>query len=243
MTAALLSVEHLSIAFGSRTVIQDLRFEIDSGDCLAIIGPNGAGKTVLLKALMGLLPYSGEIRWSPEARLGYVPQRVAADSRLPVRVRDLLGAKLRTLKLPAAELQSVCAQVGLAPEALNATIGTLSGGQFQKMLIAFALVGNPNVLLFDEPTASLDELTEDRVYELLYSLQKEKGITVVLVSHDLSIVYRYATKVLCLSKGMTCMGSPQDVLTPERLEQLYAAPPKYYRHIEEHLHGELGPDK
>lgn len=243
MTATLLSVENLSIAFGSRAVIQDLRFEIDSGDCLAIIGPNGAGKTVLLKALMGLLSHSGAIRWSPEARLGYVPQRVAADSRLPVRVRDLLSAKLRTLKLPAAELRSVCAQVGLAPEALNATIGTLSGGQFQKMLIAFALVGNPNVLLFDEPTASLDELTEDRVYELLYSLQKGKGITVVLVSHDLSIVYRYATKVLCLSKGMTCMGSPQDVLTPERLEQLYAAPPKYYRHIEEHLHGELRPEK
>lgn len=243
MTATLLSAENLGIAFGSRTVIQELSFEINAGDCLAIIGPNGAGKTVLLKALLGLLPHSGEIRWSPEARLGYVPQRVAADSRLPVRVRDLLGAKLRTLKLAGSELQSVCSQVGLAPEALNATIGTLSGGQFQKMLIAFALVGNPNVLLFDEPTASLDELTEDRVYELLHALQKEKGITLLLVSHDLSIVYRYATKVLCLSKGVACMGSPYEVLTPERLEQLYAAPPKYYRHMEEHLHGGSGPEK
>jgi zinc transport system ATP-binding protein len=243
MTTTLLTVKNLGIAFGSRTVIQGLSFEIHAGDCLAIIGPNGAGKTVLLKSLMGLVPHSGEIRWSADAHLGYVPQKVAADMRLPLRVRDLLGAKLRTLRLTEQDLQAVCSQVDLTSEVLNATLGALSGGQFQKALIAFALVGNPNVLLFDEPTASLDELTEDRVYDLLHTLQKEKSITVLLVSHDLSIVYHYATKVLCLSKGMACMGAPQEILTPERLEQLYAAPPKYYRHREEHLHGELGREK
>ncbi|HLV94610.1 MAG TPA: metal ABC transporter ATP-binding protein [Candidatus Acidoferrales bacterium] len=239
MTNPLLSVTNLRVAFGSRVVIQDLSFHIDSGDCLAIIGPNGAGKTVLLKALLGLLPHEGTIRWSPDARVGYVPQKVAADWQLPLRVEDLLCAKARTLKLPAREMESVCAQVGLGPEVLNATIGSLSGGQFQKALIAFALVGSPNVLLFDEPTASLDELTEDRVYDLVHSLQQEKGITVLLVSHDLSVVYRYATKVLCVSKDVECMGAPQEILTPERLEQLYAAPPKYYRHVEGHQHGEL----
>ena len=220
-------------------MIQDLSFHIDSGDCLAIIGPNGAGKTVLLKALLGLLPHEGTIRWSPDARVGYVPQKVAADWQLPLRVKDLLSAKVRTLKLAPREMESVCAQVGLGREILNATIGSLSGGQFQKALIAFALVGSPNVLLFDEPTASLDELTEGRVYDLVHSLQQEKGITVLLVSHDLSVVYRYATKVLCVSKDVECMGAPQEILTPERLEQLYAAPPKYYRHVEGHQHGEL----
>jgi zinc transport system ATP-binding protein len=243
MTTTLLSVKSLGIAFGSRTVIQGLSFEIDAGDCLAIIGPNGAGKTVLLKSLMGLVPHSGEIRWSPDTGLGYVPQKVAADMQLPLRVRDLLGAKLRILKLTERDLEAVCSQVDLTSEVLNATLGTLSGGQFQKALIAFALVGNPKVLLFDEPTASLDELAEDRVYDLLHSLQKKKNITVLLVSHDLSIVYHYATKVLCLSKGMTCMGAPQEILTPETLERLYAAPPKYYRHMEEHLHGERGGEK
>lgn len=239
MTNPLLSVTNLKIAFGSRVVIQDLSFHIDSGDCLAIIGPNGAGKTVLLKALLGLLPHEGTIRWSPDARVGYVPQKVAADWQLPLRVKDLLSAKVRTLKLAPREMESVCAQVGLGREILNATIGSLSGGQFQKALIAFALVGSPNVLLFDEPTASLDELTEGRVYDLVHSLQQEKGITVLLVSHDLSVVYRYATKVLCVSKDVECMGAPQEILTPERLEQLYAAPPKYYRHVEGHQHGEL----
>src|SRR5579863_623813 len=125
MTNPLLSVTNLRVAFGSRVVIQDLSFHIDSGDCLAIIGPNGAGKTVLLKALLGLLPHEGTIRWSPDARVGYVPQKVAADWQLPLRVEDLLCAKARTLKLPAREMESVCAQVGLGPEVLNATIGSL----------------------------------------------------------------------------------------------------------------------
>jgi zinc transport system ATP-binding protein len=239
-TSPLLSVKNLGIAFGSRVVIRELTFRVDAGDCLAIIGPNGAGKTALLKALMGLLPHSGEVRWGPETRLGYVPQSVAADRQLPLRVKELLDAKVRTLKLPDRELESVCAQVDLAPEVLNAAIGSLSGGQFQKALIAFALIGSPNVLLFDEPTASLDELTEGRVYELLHSLQQEKGITVLLVSHDLSVVYRYATKVLCVGRDVECMGAPQEVLTPERLEQLYAAPAKYYRHVgHQHGHGEV----
>lgn len=241
MTTTILSVKDLSVAFGSRAVIQDVSFDVHAGDGLAIIGPNGAGKTVLLKSLMGLQPHGGEIHWSPTARLGYVPQKVAADWQLPLRVRDILGAKQRTLKLPGQDLQAVCELVGLAPEVMNGTIGSLSGGQFQKALIAFALLGNPNVLLFDEPTASLDELTENRIYELLYSLQREKGITVLLVSHDLSVVYHYATKVLCLSKGVTCMGTPQEVLTPERLGELYGAPPKYYRHADGHAHGDFGP--
>ncbi len=108
----------------------------------------------------------------------------------------------------------------------------MSGGQFQKALIAFALLGRPNVLLFDEPTASLDELTEERIYELLHSLQTEKNMTVILVSHDLSVVYRYANMVLCLSKEHTCMGPPTEVLTPEMLGALYGAPAKYHRHAE-----------
>ena len=234
MANQLLSVANLSIAFPGRILIRDLSFELRLGDCLAIIGPNGAGKTVLLKTLMHLLPYEGEIRWSQQARLGYVPQKVSSDRQLPLSARDLLEAKARLLKLPAEEIDGVSEEVGLTSELLHSGIGILSGGQFQKALIAFALLGKPNVLLFDEPTASLDELTEERIYELLRSLQKEKGITIILVSHDLSVVYRYANMVLCLSKGRTCMGAPQEILTPEMLEELYSAPAKYYRHVQQH---------
>ena len=233
MTNPLLSVSNLSLGFGAREVIYGLSFEVHKGDCIAIIGPNGAGKTVLLKALLRLVPFQGEIRWAPEARLGYVPQKIAADRQLPFSSRDLLTSKARFLHLPSADVQSVSAELGLSAELLNNSIGNLSGGQFQKVLIAFALLGAPNVLLFDEPTASLDELSEERIYDLLHSLQKDRGMTILLVSHDLSIVYRYANLVLCLSKGKTCMGPPKEVLTPATLQDLYAAPPQYYQHVHE----------
>jgi len=234
MTDPVLSVSALTIVFGSRVVIQDLNFKVNQGDGVAIIGPNGAGKTVLLKALLDLIPYRGEIRWSQGARLGYVPQKIVADRQLPLSARDFLAAKVRFLKLPSDELEQVSTELGLTTQLLDANIGILSGGQFQKVLIAFALLGRPNVLLVDEPTASLDELTEERIYELLQSLQKKRGMTILLVSHDLSVVYRNAGLVLCLSKGKPCMGPPKEILTPAMLEELYSAPSLYYRHIHEH---------
>ena len=233
MTNPLLSVANLTLGFGVREVIHGLSFQVHKGDCVAIIGPNGAGKTVLLKALLHLIPYQGEIRWGPEARLGYVPQKIAADRQLPFSAKDLLASKARFLHLPPADVQSVSAELGLTNELLGNSIGVLSGGQFQKVLIAFALLGAPNVLLFDEPTASLDELSEERIYDLIHSLQKDRGMTILLVSHDLSIVYRYANLVLCLSKGTTCMGPPKEVLTPATLQELYGSPPQYYQHSHE----------
>lgn len=234
MSDPILSVTNLSVTLGKKAIIRDLTFTVDEGDSLAIIGPNGSGKTVLLNVLMRLLPYGGEVRWSPKARLGYVPQKIAPDRQLPMRVSDLLAAKAEFLKIAPADLQSTCDEVGLTSDVVNSPLGTLSGGQFQKALIAFALLGRPNVLLFDEPTASLDEITEERIYELLHTLQTGKGITVVLVSHDLSVVYRYANKVLCLSRRKPCLGTPLEILTPEMLEELYGAPPRYYHHAEEH---------
>jgi len=230
----MLSVRNLSVAFGTRVIIHDLSFEVTAGKSLAVIGPNGAGKTVLLSALLNLIPYGGEIHWSPGARLGYVPQKVAADRQVPLQARDLMQTKSSLLKLPATDLDEVSREVGLTPELLNTHIGKLSGGQFQKALIAFALLGRPNVLLFDEPTASLDELSEERIYELLHNLQTNKRMTVILVSHDLSVVYRYADMVLCLGKGHACLGPPREVLTPKMLEDLYGAPAKYHLHAEGH---------
>ena len=230
----ILSVQDLGIHFDNRRVIHNLSFDVNEGDNVAIIGPNGAGKTVLLKALLGLLPYQGKVRWSPGVRLGYVPQKIAADRQMPIRVRDLLAAKADVLKLHPDSVDAVAAMVDLRKEVLRSGIGVMSGGQFQKALIAFALLGEPTVLLFDEPAASLDELAEEKVYEVVERLQRERHLTVLLVSHDLSIVYRAANKVLCVSKDIVCFGAPREVLTPATLEAMYSAPPQFFLH----RHGE-----
>ncbi len=230
-----LSVRNVGVRLGNRNVIHDLSFEVARGESLSIVGPNGAGKTVLLHALLKLLPYEGVVQWASGVRLGYVPQSIAADRNLPLQVRDLLGAKARILKLPAKAIPQAASIVKLAPELLDTRIGVLSGGQFQKVLIAFALLGDPDVLLVDEPTASLDELAQEHIYELLDRLRRERNMTVLLVSHDLSVVYQLATKVLCLGGGTLCFGTPREVLTPETLEAVYSGVPKVYQHM--HSHG------
>jgi zinc transport system ATP-binding protein len=231
----ILSVRDLGVCLEGRMILRQLNFDVAEADTLAIIGPNGAGKTVLLRALLDLVPYSGTIRWAEGTQLGYVPQKIAADRQLPVEARDLLAAKAHILKLGEAAITEVAETVELPRELLTTSIGVLSGGQFQKLLIAFALLGGPNVLLFDEPTASLDELSEERVYSLLAELQRRRGMTILLVSHDLSVVYQAANKVLCLSGDTVCFGAPREILTPETLASVYSASAtSFYRHHQQH---------
>jgi zinc transport system ATP-binding protein len=121
--------------------------------------------------------------------------------------------------------------VGLTAAILAQPIGTLSGGQFQRLLLAFALMGRPTVLLFDEPTAGVDEPGEEGLYAMMRRLQDVEHFTLVLISHELSLVYRYATDVLCLGRGLRfCSGPPLEVLTPERLQEMYGTPLRFHEH-------------
>ena len=120
--------------------------------------------------------------------------------------------------------------VGLPLSSAREPIGTLSGGQFQRLLLAFALVARPNVLLFDEPTAGVDQLGEEGLYETIHRLQSQQGLTLLLISHELTIVYRYASAVLCLGRGRPCFGPPDEVLTSEIMAQAYGAPVRFHRH-------------
>ena len=231
----ILEVKHATVSFDDGPVIRDVSFELAEGDSLSIIGPNGAGKTVMLRALLGSVKLTGgEIRWAKHAKIGYVPQKIDADRHLPINFKNLLAAKAHVIGASQADIDSVVATVGLDEKIMQTSVGHLSGGQFQRALIAFALLGKPNVLILDEPTASIDKPGEERIYELLHRLQDEYGITVVLVSHDLNFVYRYATKVLAINRNEISFGSPDEALTPQALEALYG-PHKYYHHFQHEL--------
>jgi zinc transport system ATP-binding protein len=230
----LLTVKNLSVRIEDKLIIDDLNFDLESRERLSILGPNGAGKTVLLKALLDLIPYTGEIVWAPDVRVGYVPQKIDADIHLPLTFTDLFRAKCKTLKVPPADLDEVSNSIGLTRELLETPVGHLSGGQFQRGLIAFALIGKPNLLLLDEPTASVDEPGEEHIYELIHRLQDERNLASIMVSHDLSFVFRYATNVLCLNRQRVCFGTPREALSADVLEKLYGEPMALYHHDHEH---------
>jgi zinc transport system ATP-binding protein len=227
---SLLTVKNVSVRIEGKVIVENLSFELGPSDTLSILGPNGAGKTVLLKALLGLVPYSGEIVWEPSVRIGYVPQKIDADRHLPLTYSDLFESKCQIAKVPIEQIAEVSRIVGLTKETLATPVGHLSGGYFQRGLIGFALIGKPNVLLLDEPTASIDEPGELHIYELIRRLQDEYKLAVITVSHDLSFVYRYATRVLCLNKRIVCMGPPREALIPDVLEKLYGPAFAYYVH-------------
>ena len=225
-----LRVEQVSIRFGRTTVVRDLSFDVERGTALGILGPNGSGKTVLFKALIGALPYEGVVRWSADARLGYIPQKLDVERDVPITGRDFLRARAALGLDPTVREADAQALVGIDAALVARPIGTLSGGQFQRLLFAFALLGAPNVLLLDEPTAGIDAPGQQQLNDLLRALQVERGMTVLFISHELSVVYRYATKVLCLGRGQACYGAPQAVLTPDVLHEMYGTPVNYHVH-------------
>jgi zinc transport system ATP-binding protein len=160
-----------------------------------------------------------------------VPQKLDIERDLPVTGYDFLHAKADVMGSPRRDSQRVLDLVNLAPALARQRIGALSGGQFQRLLVAFALLGRPSVLLFDEPTAGVDEPGEETLYVMIRRLQETAGLTLLLISHELSLVYRYATSVLCLGRqGGSCYGSPVEVLTPERLQEMYGTPMRFHTH-------------
>jgi zinc transport system ATP-binding protein len=225
-----LEVERLSVRLGKTEILRNLSFVVPERSALAVIGPNGAGKTVLFRALIGALPRHGEVRWAPATRIGYVPQKLDIERDLPLTGRDFLRAKATVSRALPGDPERALDLVKLHRRVADEPIGTLSGGHFQRLLLASALVGHPTVLLFDEPTAGVDEPGEERLYEMIRRLQEAEGLTLLLISHELNVVFRYATNVLCLSREAPCLGPPEEILTPERIAQVYGEPLKYHHH-------------
>jgi len=237
----LLKVTGLKVKFDEHTVLDDISFEVKRDDTLAIIGPNGAGKSVLFRSLLGLIPYEGKVEWAKDAKIGYVPQKLSVAKDLPLTVNEFLRFKENDTKKIEKALESVGFKKGEAEHihddkrVLKTRVGALSGGELQRVLIAYALLGEPNVLLFDEPTSGIDVAGEETVYSLIHKLQEEEDLTIIFISHELQVVYHYANTVLCLNREKVCFGIPKEVLDKESLATLYGEEIHLYKH-HEHQH-------
>lgn len=225
----MLRVSDLKVTLEGQLVLADLSFTVTRGEILTILGPNGAGKTVLLRALLDVTPHEGSIAWHENTRIGYVPQRLPYIRNVPMSTADFFALKTSA----GAEVRDMLLTVGLEPELAGKRIGDLSSGQFQRVLIAWALAGDPHVLLFDEPTTGVDVSGEETVYALLARLHRERNLTMLIVTHDLAVVHRLSSTVLCLNKQPICQGPPLSTLTPENLQRLYGTDVKFYEHKHE----------
>ncbi|MCC5848167.1 MAG: metal ABC transporter ATP-binding protein [Verrucomicrobia bacterium] len=229
MSMPLLTLEHVTLGYPGKALLKNLDFAVSRGEFFGIVGPNGAGKSTLLKTLLGLLPpLAGHLHW-PEGRpvIGYVPQRERVDPIWPMRVRDVLHHTLCALGRPHfrrkrehASVAEVMAATGI--EALaNQTLDTLSGGEMQRLLLARALVVDPAVLVLDEPTAAMDLVATETFMNMISRLHRERGISILLVTHDLQSLSGRADRLGILQSGQLHQGSPEDLLTSESLGRIY----------------------
>jgi zinc transport system ATP-binding protein len=230
-------IEDLQFDYGATRVLDDVNLTVEPGDFLGIIGPNGSGKTTLLRLVLNLLtPTRGTIRlfghppssFRQWGRLGYVPQRATLDPALPATVHEVVATGLvPTLGLfgrigadQRRRIGDVLGHVGMQPHA-TARIGALSPGQQQRVLIARALVSNPELLILDEPTGGVDAEAQSSFYALLHHLNREREVTLILVSHDIGVVAKEVTKLACLNRRLVFHGSPGDFLSDAALTALY----------------------
>jgi zinc transport system ATP-binding protein len=250
MSHALATIRNVRVTLGGRPILTGVDADLLRDRITALIGLNGSGKTTLLRALIKECPYQGEVRYfcghdhtrhRPE-HIGYVPQRLSIDARLPLTVREFFALALQRRPLflgvsPAVSrrAEELLGLVG-ASHLLNRPVAKLSGGEMQRVLLSLALEPHPELLLLDEPAAGIDFADQKPFYDLLGEINRRRKVTILIVSHDLSVVSEHAHHVLCLQNGrIVCQGPPGDMLTQEAINRTFGAGKRLYAH-EGHAH-------
>jgi ABC-type Mn2+/Zn2+ transport system ATPase subunit len=230
--ASLVTFDRATLGYGRRAVLTDISFEIPDGDFLGLVGPNGAGKTTILRALLGTLePLGGTVSRAPTLRFGYVPQRDQVDYSFPLKVLDVvmmgrydrIGLGRRPTEDDRRRAHQALEHVGIDRLA-DRPLADLSGGQKLRTLIARALVGEPNVLVLDEPTNGMDLVATTQILGLVRELHERDGLTVLMVSHALNEVANYVQRIALVAEGGFRIGTTDEIMTEQALTQMYGIP-------------------
>ena len=228
----LLALDRLDVTLDGRAVLSGVTLAVGPGEVVGLVGPNGAGKTTILRAILGsLIPMEGTVTMAPGLRFGYVPQRDSVDYNFPLKVLDVvlmgrydrIGLMRRPSNADRDLAQNALEHVGighLAEQQLNA----LSGGQKQRALIARALVGQPNVLVLDEPTNGMDLVSTTQILGLVRELHERDNLTVLMVSHALNEVSNYVERIALVVEGGFRIGTTDEIMTEQALSQMYGIP-------------------
>ncbi len=234
---SLIETQNLSIEQGGTTVLSHVNFNIDRGEIVTIVGPNGSGKTSFLKALIGALPAAkGSVTRSPALRIGYVPQKLHIDRTLPVTVARFLSMPRRH---PASEMRKALSEAGVS-ELETRQMTDLSGGQFQRVLLARAILEKPDILILDEATQGLDQPGSAAFYRQIEQVRNDLGCAVLMVSHELHVVMSASDRVICLNGHVCCEGRPENVASAPEYRALFGTGTQgalaLYRHEHSHSH-------
>lgn len=242
MSDTLIQLQDVGVAFSGQPVLQQVQLALRAGEIVTLIGPNGAGKTTLVRTVLGLLkPDSGTVRRKPRLRIGYMPQKLHVDATLPLSV-------LRFLRLvPGVDrtaAQAALSEVG-AEQVIDSPLQSISGGELQRVLLARALLREPELLVLDEPVQGVDVAGQAELYRLITQLRDRHGCGVLMVSHDLHLVMSATDQVVCLNRHVCCSGHPEQVSNDPAFVELFGQDAKslaIYHHHHDHshdLHGEV----
>jgi zinc transport system ATP-binding protein len=234
---SLITGERLGVSFGKKPVLHHVDLTLNAGEIVTIVGPNGSGKSTLLRVIIGaVVPNTGHLSIKPGLRMGYVPQKLQIDTTLPMTARRFMDLPKRISNADAMRALSRVKAADLADRPLS----DLSGGQLQRVLLARALIGEPELLLLDEPTQGLDQPGSAEFYHLIEEVRQELGCAILMVSHELHVVMAASDRVICLNGHVCCHGTPEHVASAPEYRALFGSGTQgalaLYRHEHDHAH-------